>query len=177
MTAEASMPRPPLGAGWDRFERWRGQYDRMLRWRERLVHAHAEADLAEGWANEAWDIAFAFFQNAYHLKDWILTDRPDLKSSLETLIKTNSPLQFCADICNGTKHREVTRGHRVSSHLAGAREYAPHEPTKQRLVVIGPTGPRPVLELAEECVCAWQSYIDAHLQVSVDGTHQAGSDT
>lgn len=96
---------------------WREQYDRMLRSFERLT------TMAEGrvWAdsNDATDALFHFFQDAYHLQDWIVRD-PDLKSQQvnPAPLFTNGkrrrrrpagpagplPMQICADVCNAIKH-------------------------------------------------------------------------
>jgi hypothetical protein len=97
---------------------WRQQYDRMLRSFERLTA------MAEGrqWAdsNDATDALFHFFQDAYHLKDWIAGDPvlAQLRLDVEPLFsndrlrrkkKPTTPagplvMQICADVCNGVKH-------------------------------------------------------------------------
>lgn len=161
--------RPPLGVGWDCFYSWHDQFMRMERWLERLLRSHSSFHLddQDGW-HEFWDIAFAFFQNAYHLKDWIVFEHPRLKKVTEQFIASNPNLCYCADICNGTKHREVTQGHRhrILGHLAGIREFAPDEPTRQRLSIIGPDGPRPVIPLAIACVDAWRVFITQQIPLS-----------
>ena len=151
--------RPPLGVGWDRFYGWHDQFMRMERWLERLLRSHSNFHLndQEGW-HEFWDTAFAFFQNAYHLKDWIALEHPGLKNTIEQFVADNPHLRYCADICNGTKHREVTKRHHIPSHLAGIREYTPNEPTRQRLLILGPDGPKPVIPLAIACVDAWRVF-------------------
>ncbi|KPM56917.1 hypothetical protein ACG83_03545 [Frankia sp. R43] len=140
----------------------------MRRWHGRLVREHGQAHLDLGWSHEFWDTAFAFFQNAYHLKDWIIADRPDLATTIEATITGNPSLRYCADICNGTKHRAVDRRHRIPGHLAPIREYAPHEPTRQRLHVIGPEGPQPVLDLADDCLTTWDQFIATHLEPATE---------
>jgi hypothetical protein len=93
---------------------WRQQYDRMLRSFERLTA------MAEGrqWAdsNDATDALFHFFQDAYHLRDWIERDRA-VASDPRPLFsngkrRKNTPagpagplaMQICGDVCNGVKH-------------------------------------------------------------------------
>jgi hypothetical protein len=96
---------------------WQQQYDRMLRSFERLTA------MAEGrhWANshDATDALFHFFQDAYHLKDWLARD--DDLSSMQLdpgELFTNGKrrrkqparpagplsMQICADVCNAIKH-------------------------------------------------------------------------
>ena len=160
------MSRPPLEMGWDRSRGWIDQYDRMLRWHARLVTADGEATLDDGWAYDYWDTAFAFFQNSYHLKDWIKFEHPELGPAAEMFVANDPALAYCADVCNGTKHREVTRGNRQPGHLAAIREYAPWERTGQRFAIIGPDGSQPVLPLASRCVEAWRLFVADQLSES-----------
>lgn len=83
-------------------EGWKDQYDRMLRSRVRLDEA---AGASSG--DEARDMLYHFFQDAYQLKDWLihgLAMSRSAKDALEGHITATVPLARCADICNGTKH-------------------------------------------------------------------------
>lgn len=95
------------------------------------------------------------------MKDWIKFEHPELGNAIEQFIASSPDLSYCADICNGTKHREVTHtgARRIFGHLSGIREYAPNEATGQRLSIIGPDGPRPVIPLAIACVDTWRVFI------------------
>lgn len=77
---------------------WREQYDRMHRTYARL------ADFAEGRArgssDEARDVLFHFFQDAYHLNEWLKNS--GTSPGIDT--KQRPVLALCADLCNGTKH-------------------------------------------------------------------------
>jgi len=149
----------PLGIGWDRNQGWKDQYERMHRWRRQLV-AEIERESKEGdwsaWPNRVWDTAFAFFQTAYHLKDWILADHPELRPMLEHAVNASPRLALCADICNGTKHRAVTRKPRVPANVVGLREFAPDVPSRARWLVLGPDGPINLDVLANDVVLAWE---------------------
>jgi hypothetical protein len=50
----------------------------------------------------ARDRLFHFFQDAYHLKDWIKNDPATKRLPVETAIAAE--LAVCADLANGTKH-------------------------------------------------------------------------
>ena len=57
---------------WERLQRWHGRLNSLL---ERHVMADSSADwtyvlFAEYMADEV-DVAYAFFMNCYHLKDWL----------------------------------------------------------------------------------------------------------
>jgi hypothetical protein len=89
-------------------EGWEDQRNRMLRSHQWFI------DCATGTAgfDSAWnrDALFHFFQDAYHLKDWIKND-PSVPSSVQIEVETavtKSPLSVCADICNASKHLKLT---------------------------------------------------------------------
>jgi hypothetical protein len=85
---------------------WQEQYGRMMRSHERL------SDFAEGRvsasSDDARDALFHFFQDAYHLRDWIKNDPTVIKSDVEKWIDNTDSLRLCADLCNGTKHLRLT---------------------------------------------------------------------
>lgn len=154
----ADVPEPLLGIGWDRMRGWRDQYDRMQRWHVRVMREISlESNNAgsEEWPYDLWDVAMAFFQSAYHLKDWIIKDHLELRHKLESAFSNRPRLALCADICNGTKHRRVTKNQRVPAHLTGLREYAPDIPSGSRWLVLGPDGPINLDILANDVVSSW----------------------
>jgi hypothetical protein len=56
------------------------------------------------------DDVYAFFQNCYHLKDWIKNDQNCSEwSDVEKMINENYDLKICADLCNALKHLTLTR--------------------------------------------------------------------
>jgi len=61
--------------------------------------------------DESIDVIYAFFQNCYHLKDWIKNDDNLIISDdfIEDYINKYESLSICADICNGTKHLRLNR--------------------------------------------------------------------
>ena len=57
------------------------------------------------WLAICQDQVYAFFQNCYHLKDWIKHDESvRVSENVEDFIKKHCELKLCAVICNGTKH-------------------------------------------------------------------------
>jgi hypothetical protein len=57
------------------------------------------------------DMLFAFFQNCWHLKDWIKNDAAaprTLAGPIEQLCGQHQSLLLCADVANGTKHLRLT---------------------------------------------------------------------
>ena len=82
---------------------WREQYERMLRSHGRFAALALGYETAS--SDEARDAVFHFFQDAYHLKDWIKND-PKVAgvADPEGLVNGSPELSLCADLCNGTKH-------------------------------------------------------------------------
>lgn len=62
-------------------------------------------------SKETEDDIYAFFQNCYHLKDYLKNDTAYTKHSdrdIEDYINNTFELKLCADICNGLKHLTLT---------------------------------------------------------------------
>lgn len=86
---------------------WQEQYERMLRSHKRLTNIASGQLMAS--SDEARDALFHFFQDAYHVKDWIKNDPSASTSHVEEFINAAGPLRICADLCNGTKHFGIQR--------------------------------------------------------------------
>ena len=91
---------------------YRHQLDRARRILERVEPmSMTEWDAAaDGVADdvEFQDMMWAFFQNCWHVKDWLRND-PSVpaavkKSAIELLHNEAGPLKICHELCNGTKH-------------------------------------------------------------------------
>lgn len=85
---------------------WHEQYERMLRSHSRLVEIAGGTTMAN--SDEARDALFHFFQDAYHLKDWLKKDPSVRRSDVEHFINSKKSLRLMADLCNGTKHFDLT---------------------------------------------------------------------
>ncbi|WP_378735298.1 hypothetical protein [Nocardia brasiliensis] len=85
-------------------EGWRDQYERMLRAHRRLVIACSP--LEDAGSDDARDTLYAFFEEAYKLKDWVKVDTATchLGSAVERAVSRSVALAACADIANGAKH-------------------------------------------------------------------------
>lgn len=81
---------------------WREQYERMLRSHAALNSVAFGETRAD--SDEARDRLIHFFQDAYHLKDWIKHDTATTVSGVEGAVTASAMLSLCADICNGIKH-------------------------------------------------------------------------
>lgn len=61
-----------------------------------------------------------FFQNCWHLKDWIKYDdsiSSIVKGSIESDVAKFLSLRICVDLCNRSKHSELTRNIREDAKI------------------------------------------------------------
>ncbi len=129
-------------------------------------------------SDEARDAVFHFFQDAYHLKDWIKNDPQAAQTKPERLFKRNDAnrsevLCLCADLCNGTKHRGLDpartpktgdpatafTGQSVAVRPAPASSGLPPDPALHWWVVSSGGSRDDALTVAAEVVAAWKQWL------------------
>lgn len=140
------------------------QFERAKRWHERF------REVTEGRAHDrpvesATDDAYAFFQNCYHVKDWIIEDAAVeiryKKCVVEQFINESRSLAVCADLCNATKHMVVK--HPRSGQLPEfARADIGLDISAQtigvRFEISTACGARDAFDLATECLSDWDHF-------------------
>ena len=80
---------------------YRDQLDRTCRFLARIEAVGPRRDV------EYQDDVWAFFQNCWHLKDWLLNDSvvpAETKKPVIEAVHASSTLLLCRDMANGTKH-------------------------------------------------------------------------
>ncbi len=86
------------------------QFERVKRYFSRFKQINDGQEHSQSSQNYDDDI-YAFFQNCYHLKDWIKNDPACSSwSDVEDFINQNPDLSICADLCNALKHLKKARG-------------------------------------------------------------------
>jgi hypothetical protein len=97
---------------WRRVHRWYRRVEAISRGRVPLLHAADEvvtSDEVVASAAQLTDEFYAFFQNCYHLKDWLARDPSvSLTQAVDDFIDNSPEMRLCADLCNRTKHAELT---------------------------------------------------------------------
>lgn len=111
------------------------------------------------------DDMWSFFQNCWHLKDWVKNDRrvpQHVRDSIEGLAGHSGPLQICADLANGTKHLEL-RDPRVGAKPSHYNvSIVPGEWSKVEYTVDPGNGTQQDgLDLARKCLLEWESILGA----------------
>lgn len=133
---------------------YRNQFDRTRRFLDRVEGAH-ENDVA------FQDMVWAFFQNCYHLRDWIKQDplmTEAQKKAVFAKVKCSTALQRCGDLCNGTKHLvpKKTRHSHISITIEAGK---PAE--LDCLIEVGAHELLSAKQLARECVAEWERILES----------------
>lgn len=94
------------------------QYERAVRMLARIERP-AERSL-EDYEDECW----CFFQNCWHLKDWIKYDNgvePRYREMVEADVGDIREIRICADLANRSKHLKVVRTVREETNERSAK--------------------------------------------------------
>ncbi len=151
---------------------YKEQYDRMRRWYEKFSSL-TSGRLHDIPSENYIDDVYAFFLNAYHLKDWIKNDNgipKNVQDLVENYINGKAHLSLCADICNSLKHLKLDgRGSRSGENPAfGRKQYglalgaAPTTIALKYEVVLDSGATIDAFEIATGCVKAWDEFFQAH---------------
>ena len=149
--------------------RYREQYNRMRRWYERFS-AIDQGREHSVYSDNYLDEIYSFFQNCYHLKDWIIVDKAipaDVKGSVETYINSNRSLRLCADICNSLKHLHITSNRSGESPAFSRKRFAVglgagvSTTISLKYAVDTNSGSKDAFRLATDCVTAWDTFLQS----------------
>jgi hypothetical protein len=148
---------------------WKGQWSRTKRWQKRLKITAATCQDED----EFFDHVYAFFQNCYHLRDWLKASGVVSGQKLSDFFSVHREMRLCRDICNGTKHFDLTQPG-IDANFSLVREYVPENwpGDKQRGHVIvheatDKNDPKSrkdfygfnLIELADKCVNLWSQFL------------------
>ena len=146
---------------------WREQYDRTVRWFDRfteLTLGRQHVTVSDSYIDDI----YAFFQNCYHLKDWIKNDPAlpvSMRTQVEAYISQKRELSICADLCNSLKHLTLSNSRSGENPTFGNKRYGLHlgatDPPiiSVRYEVATATGTEDAYELAKKCVDAWTEFL------------------
>lgn len=79
------------------------QFERIKRWHQRLeeIYVGREHDRSTDYYQ---DVLYAFFQNCFYLRDWLINSGAVSKIAIDNLINADEDMKMCRDLCNGSKH-------------------------------------------------------------------------
>lgn len=142
------------------------QWNRVKRWFERVER------IENGVTNEPFDAAkfkddyLAFFQNCYHLQDWLMKDDSTniTESDVDRFIDARTCMTICADLCNGSKHLELGSGGRSNEEPEMAdgaiiRDNVSTGEISASYRVETNSGDEDAFNIAEECMDEWRQFL------------------
>lgn len=155
--------RPHMGIGQtlQQIEGWKGQYERMLRWHQRVIEA-ANSNPSP----DELDYLLAFFESCFHLRDWLLATKAIDQSSIDSLFQTSSELRVCRDLANGFKHHSISKPS-IDAQFSVVNEYVPknwpsaHTYPNGKWVVLAGGNQFGLVELAGQCITQWQKFLQS----------------
>jgi hypothetical protein len=157
-----------MGLGWSHHKNqgWRCQYNRTHRWFKRVAQIGCRQAQAADMEHEH-DVLYAFFQNCYHLRDWLRNSGAVSQKDLDEFFNEHVDLRVCQDLCNGTKHLDLNRP-KVDANFSIGREYVypldasdrPH--LTERWFVIAGGEKYDLFDLARRCMSYWDGFVGRH---------------
>jgi hypothetical protein len=157
---------------------WHEQYGRMQRWYKKCEKLNKEGKVVDTF--ESKDVIYAFFQNCYHLKDWIKNDTcidQQVVDGLEDAINNSDAMVLCGCLANSTKHKVLTQNGRrkkiesielkETTHLTLVTDNPDKSRGRHTLsVVINGKEPVDCIELAGRCIEFWKEYLKNEFEKS-----------
>lgn len=98
----------------------------MRRWYERFSEIN-QGRIHDKPTEVYLDEVYAFYQNCYHLKDWIKNDTSlssNITGGVENYINNSRQLKLCADLCNRTKHLQLNHHRSTENPEFGNKHYS-----------------------------------------------------
>jgi len=161
----------PSHLGTDVLDQWR----RVNRWHSRLDRIRRALPDADPDKSLALDDVWAFFENCFHLRDWVIRSDKDPKKrqpQVDAFIDANAAMRLCRDVANGVKHYRLdparpttsdpnwstaTRHEPVVTTGKGSR-IAGGQPARWVFTGVG-KGEIDMFDVADQCVSAWRSFL------------------
>jgi hypothetical protein len=142
---------------------YRDQLDRARRFLERAEDPN-QRDI------DHQDFIWAFFQNCWHLKEWIWHDDAvpaDVRKTVKDAADTSPILRVCGDLCNGTKHLKLTSPkvgagaeHKYTETVITPGSGAPSQ--VDTVIDMGDGTTSKGLEFAHKCLDEWEAILKRH---------------
>jgi hypothetical protein len=110
---------------------------------------------------EQSDFLYAFFENAFHLRDWLLDTGGASKAALGRLFEDHVEMKLCRDLANAHKHFSL-RDPSQPEPPSEAREYVPGDGRSgpsSRLVVVSEWEKYDPIALAGAILAIWEEFI------------------
>jgi hypothetical protein len=142
-------------------EMYKQQFARVCRYLDRVRDPNRNEN-----TNDYTDDIWSFFQNAWHLKDWISNDKsldPGVREKLKDAIHKSTKLQICQGLANRTKHDLETHAETAKpGPIHTMVNLGPTPTTNYKHMIVLFDGQEIVAQdFAEEVVSTWRTILCA----------------
>jgi len=131
----------------------------------------AQRDFDKMKANVNTDTVFNFFVTAYHIKDYVKTERKDLTDVIEKLLREDEDLGSCDYLCQKGKHLKVTAERLKGRPALGTRRFGSSRLGEARLgearlgssgttVLIADGKPIDVVAIGQRVLEKWRRFLE-----------------
>lgn len=145
---------------------WEKQFKRIIRALAKVERPNRDEDVE-------LDDLYVFFQNCWHLKDWIANDDNLPQGTRDAIVRTAEAmerLKFCADLANGSKHLKLKRFERVGAWLGrmtitSAETGEVLSSPELRYAIVSNSGwanPLNATAFSRKCVEDWKNLLATH---------------
>ena len=144
-------------------------YQQQLERLERKYHTLIQSRdaIADSNIDEIRDLLLSFFQDCWHMKDWVIKSTGTDQQKLQSFLSASLEMNMCREICNTAKHLILDRQTplpqaRLANFtdirvpLALAREY---EPSGDKLTFLFKQQKYDAFELAGKCLDFWHEFL------------------
>ncbi len=149
--------RPEIGWSVHMTGGWQTQLDRVRRWHHRASQSKDPTDRG--------DFLYAFFENAFHLRDWLKDTGAASEKDLGTFFAANADMLLCRDLANSHKHYSLHSPSKPAP-PSEAHEYSPESGNLGRnvsLVILSDGTKHDAFDLAGRILRAWEQFIASHV--------------
>ncbi len=147
---------------------WQGQYNRMIRWSKKFNDFELKEKELETKTDDYFDALYACFQNIFFLKDWLCQETNLSSNELNNFINENKEIGICRDICNGTKHYNITNAS-VDKEFGIIRRYNPFHKTLNvpefEIIICADGDIYEPSELILKSISLWDNFIAGKLKM------------
>ena len=134
---------------------WEAQLSRVKRWYDRASAATDQTDIH--------DFLYAFFENAFHLRDWLIDTGAVSGKDLQAFFDSNEEMRLCRDLANSHKHYSLSSKPSQRIPPSEAREW--NWDSSVSLVILSNGRKHDALELAARILRLWEEFA-AHLRTA-----------
>ena len=148
---------------------YKEQLERVQRWLDRIeVQGWDRIEYRDGFKEfldriQYEDFLWTFFQNCWHLKDWIKNDDALPRNVCETVedeVKKFESLMICADLANRSKHLELKNIRRDARAIAEIRLVVGESKiSRDYMVVLADGSKHPALDVARNAMKDWRTLL------------------